>query len=264
MSVDARPDQKARASEHLDRELAVIQATLDVALEGRDSLRVLDAGCGSARNLRIPPGVHTTGIDISQLQLDRNRDLAERIRGDLQNYPLPEGSFDLVICWDVLEHLEDPGAALRNMRRALKPDGVMVLSLPNLMSIKGLVTKYTPQAFHIWFYRRIYRSSKTGRDDEGPFPTFLRRAISPKGIRRFAHENGLHVQHFGMLESRWQRLVRQRYGITGRFWKAIRIAIKCVTFGQIDPERTELIVVLTGPALPSVAARKPSQIAVEP
>ncbi len=66
------------------------------------------------------------------------------------------------------------------MRRALKPDGIMVLALPNLMSVKGLVTKFTPHAFHTWFYRRVYRSAKTGEDDEGPFPTYFRRAVSTK------------------------------------------------------------------------------------
>jgi SAM-dependent methyltransferase len=247
-------DEWTWASKDLNAELATVQSILDKFLDGRETARALDAGCGSGRRLRIPADVQTVGIDISQRQLDRNQHLAERILGDLQTYPLPERSFDLVVCWEVLEHLAKPEAALRNMRRALKSDGLMILALPNLMSVKGLVTKFTPHAFHLWFYRRIYRSEKSGDDDGGPFPTFFRREISPKGIRRFAAANGLHVEHFGILESRMQRLVRLRYRITGRLWKAVRFAVRCVTIGRVDPKETELIVVLGGPELGSERA----------
>ncbi len=245
-----------------NREFGAIQSFLDDFLDGRESARMLDAGCGSARKFRIPVEVHTVGIDVSQRQLERNQHLAESIHGDLQTYPLPERSFDLVICWDVLEHLAKPEAALRNMRRALKPDGLMILGLPNLMSVKGLVTKFSPHAFHIWFYRRVYRSAKSGEDDAGPFPTFFRLAIAPKGIRRFAQESGLRVVHFGRVESPMQRLVRLRYSITGRVWKAIRFAIKCVSVGAVDAERTELIVVLGGPDLRSEQTSSLNQTAV--
>jgi SAM-dependent methyltransferase len=250
-------DEWARASEPLYRELSVIQALMDEVLDGRESARVLDAGCGAGRNLRIPADVHTVGIDISQRQLERNQHLTERILGDLQTYPLPERSYDLVICWDVLEHLPRPEVALHNMRRSLKDDGLMILALPNLISVKGVVTKFTPHAFHIWFHRHVYRSEKSGEDDTGPFPTFFRRAISPKGIRRFAVASALRVERFAMLESRWQRLARLRYRITGRIWKAIRFTVKCLTAGTVDLERTELIVVLAGPELRSDRAGIP-------
>ena len=198
-----------------------------------------------------PSWVKTMGIDISSRQLERNRHLAERIQGDLQTYPLPEGSFDVVICWEVLEHLPEPEAALSNLGRALKPDGLMILALPNLMSVKGLATKLTPHSFHLWFYRNVYRSEKRGEDDGGPFPTYFRRAISPNGIRRFAAANGLRVEHFGVLESRFQHIARLRYRITGRLWKAIRAVVRAVTLGTVDPEQTELIVVLGGSELRS-------------
>ncbi len=253
--AQAGRDKEARewalVSRDLNRELATVQSILDQALAGREHPRALDAGCGSGRRIRLPSEVKTVGIDISSRQLERNRHLAERIQGDLQTYPLPRGSFDLVICWEVLEHLPDPEAALRNMARALKPDGLMILALPNLMSIKGLATKLTPHSFHLWFYRRVYRSEKRGDDDGGPFPTYFRRAISPTGLRRLAAANGLRVEHFAILESRFQHLVRRRYGLTGRLWQAIRSAVRLVTLGKIDPERTELIVVLAGSELRS-------------
>jgi SAM-dependent methyltransferase len=241
-----KAEKWAWASEQLNRELAVVQSVLDETLEGRKLVQALDAGCGAHRNVRIPTGVRTVGIDISQRQLDRNLHLDERIRGDLQTYPLPEQSFDLIVCWDVLEHLANPEAALHRMQRALKPDGIMVLALPNLMSVKGLVTKFTPHGFHTWFYRHVYRSAKTGEDDEGPFPTYFRRAISADGIKRFAAATGLAMVHFGALESRWQRLARLRFRITGRIWKVVRFGVASVTFGRVDPEQTDLLVVLGG------------------
>lgn len=239
------------AVEPQTRELSAAQTILNEFLASRSSARMLDAGCGARRNLSVPEGVYSVGIDVSERQLSRNQDLAERILGDLQTHALPEQSFDLVICWEVLEHLAKPDAALENMRRALKRDGLMILGLPNLMSVKGLITKLTPHAFHVWFYRRVLHSHAPEEEDSGPFRTFFRRTISPQGIRRFAGASALNVEYFAVFESPVQRRVRLRYHLTGRLWRAIRFAVKCVTLGTVDPERTELIVMLGGPDLRS-------------
>ncbi len=77
--------------------------------------RILEAGCGSGSNIPIPPDSHLTGIDISEEELAKNQVVAEKIVGDLETYPLEKDSFDLVVCWDVLEHLGRPRLAMENM-----------------------------------------------------------------------------------------------------------------------------------------------------
>ncbi len=102
--------------------------------------RILDAGCGSgglalARARR--PGWNVTGIEKDPRQAARARDRCDAvIEGDLAEV-LPRLSaagerFDAIVFADVLEHLEDPVAALAQARRLASPDGVLVASVPNV------------------------------------------------------------------------------------------------------------------------------------
>lgn len=50
---------------------------------------------------------------------------------DLQKVDRPSGSYDLVICNHVLEHVPDDGAALRELARIVKPDGIVFLTVPD-------------------------------------------------------------------------------------------------------------------------------------
>jgi len=143
-------------------------------------LRILDAGCGVGYGADFPPDAHVVGIDISEAALARNRKLDERILGDLQSYPLPSESFDLVVCHYVLEHVEDPRAAVRNLAASVRRGGELDISIPILWSAKGLLTKLTPHRFHVWCYRRLFHFENAGKDGYGPFPTTL--AITPRRL----------------------------------------------------------------------------------
>ena len=90
--------------------LRQLQAFVDEALHGRTRLRVLDAGCGSSSYVKAPESAHRVGIDISEEQLRKNTFVDEKILGDIQTYELPPASFDVIICWWVLEHLREPAS----------------------------------------------------------------------------------------------------------------------------------------------------------
>ena len=51
------------------------------------------------------------------------------MHGDVCSDPLPESAFDLIVSWSVFEHLRDPAAAMRNIWRALRPDGVFFIGI---------------------------------------------------------------------------------------------------------------------------------------
>lgn len=96
-----------------------------------DGCRVLDVGCwaGYVAAAVAARGYDVTGIDrpgtpfpegISVVSADLDRGLS----------PL-EGRFDIILCADVLEHLRDPVQLLRECRRRLMPEGVLLASLPN-------------------------------------------------------------------------------------------------------------------------------------
>lgn len=99
--------------------------------------RALDAACGTGVIARlVAPMVGTTGkvagIDFDPLMIEVAGELASGIEwhhGDLQKLPLPDQSFDLVICQQGLQFLPDRNAGLREMHRVLRPGGRLVLAL---------------------------------------------------------------------------------------------------------------------------------------
>lgn len=171
--------------------LSDLQSALDTLLHEKDSIHVLEAGCGSLSHIKFNNIVHITGIDISRKQLDRNMILDHKILGDLQYFNYKPSSFDLVVCWDVLEHLKYPELALDGFVTSLKNNGIIVLKLPNVFSIKGLLTKYTPLTFHRLVYKHIYRSKRMLKAEFGPFKTFLQYSISPGALKKYAFKSSL-------------------------------------------------------------------------
>ncbi len=170
-----------------------LQEFIDQATAGRKALRILEAGCGSRSNLRFQDDTYWVGIDISQAQLDRNTGLNEKIQGDVQAYEFPPDSFDLVVCWDVLEHLERPGDAMEKFAASIRKDGLIILKIPNVHSLKGLVTKFLPHRGHVLWYQYMRGREFTNIVDGAPFKAYLRFAIAPVALRKFARAHGFEV-----------------------------------------------------------------------
>jgi len=212
-------------------------------LRGKTAFSVLEAGCGSLTNLQLPNGGRITGIDISQKQLARNAALDETILGDLQTFRLPTDQYDCCVCWDVLEHLNDPVSALRNLVQATKPGGVMVIAIPNRNSLKGLITLMTPHSFHVWVYRNIYNRKDAGTDDRGPFKTFLKEAISAKALKKFAKSHGLTEERFVLYTSTLISSGYARAPVLFSFYGFLVNALKLCSLGFYDGNLTDIALV---------------------
>jgi SAM-dependent methyltransferase len=223
-----------------------LQAAVDRLLPQSDEpVRVLDAGCGSAVHVRLPQSAHLTGIDISQRQLDRNTRLHEKILGDLQTHDLPPETFDAVVCWDVLEHLEHPDAALEHLFVSLKPNGILILACPDPRSIKGLLTRFTPHSFHVWSYRHLRRSKRAGTQDYGPFPTVMSPRITPQAVRTLAEARGLVVEFQAAFSgSRFSRNRAIPVQATELAVEILALVLRVVTLGQYRGEMSESRLVL--------------------
>lgn len=100
------------------------------------SCRILEVGCGAGALLHE---LSANGFSCSALEASKAaRELAVRVGDgapaslDLHSEPQPywQGQFALVMACDVLEHIEDDGAALRQWRQWLAPDGRLLLSVP--------------------------------------------------------------------------------------------------------------------------------------
>jgi SAM-dependent methyltransferase len=109
--------------------------------------RVLEVGCGGGNVLERVAG-RRVGIDLSPFILGKARrrlgPSALLARGDAMALPFADGVFDRVFCSEVLEHVLEPEAVVREMRRVLAPGGHAVVSVPNealINRVKGLVWK---------------------------------------------------------------------------------------------------------------------------
>jgi SAM-dependent methyltransferase len=97
---------------------------------------LLDVGCGNAELLRLIdarfPGRALAGVDVSSVVVAQNRRTLPHVRCevcDVSTSDLP-GPVDVIVCSEVLEHLDDPRSALGRMRDALAPAGYAVLTMP--------------------------------------------------------------------------------------------------------------------------------------
>lgn len=86
--------------------------------------RVLDVGCDNAVLRGLLPNLDYTGVDIGgnpTIRLDLEKD----------SLPFGEGTFDVVMCCDVLEHLDSLHRVFREIVTVTRPGGAIILSLPN-------------------------------------------------------------------------------------------------------------------------------------
>lgn len=129
------------------RRLAIIRDMVGDAA----GLEVCEVGSGGGHVLAMFPQARLTAIDVSQVFLDTaRRNLTgydvRFVKGEVQRLGLPAGSFDRIICTEVLEHTIDPDVILAEIARLLRPDGVAVITVPNdplIGRLKGLV-RHTP------------------------------------------------------------------------------------------------------------------------
>jgi SAM-dependent methyltransferase len=225
-----------------------LQGTVNDALGGIAQPHVLEAGCGSAAYVSFPPSAHITGIDIDEHQLARNTACDETILGDLETYDLVPDAYDAIVCWYVFEHLNYPDHALVRFARAIKPGGVIVLAVPNLMTPKGLITKYSPHWFHVAFRRYVLGRKHAGTPGHGPFPTTLPWTITPERLLRLAASCNLRVVFEAYLEDGKQVQTREKVALTGRRWETVKRLVSRLSRGRLDAARTELLLVLRRPA----------------
>ena len=137
------------------RRIAVIRRHLPVPG------RVLDVGCAAGYFLRVmaDEGWDVTGLEPS----DAIRPHAQRLVGEdrvragiLGEVDLGPEKFDLVTMWDVLEHIPDPVAAVREVRKVLKPDGFFLIETQNVNStaarVLGKRWQHYKHAEHIYHF----------------------------------------------------------------------------------------------------------------
>ena len=125
--------------------------------------RILDVGCGTGANLQMLAHYGAAeGVDVSSeaLEFCRARGLSKVKQGAAEALPFEDASFDLVTGLDVVEHLDDDLAGLREMRRVLRPRGRALLFVPAFMFLWGVQDDIS---HHRRRYTRERSRTKTSR-----------------------------------------------------------------------------------------------------
>jgi SAM-dependent methyltransferase len=137
--------------EGIQRALYASRARIVEDAAGGRPGRVLDVGCGRGFLLDAfrRRGWTVEGTEMSTASSAHAREVL-RIPvhvGPLEGLGLPAGSFDAVTLWHVLEHVTTPVALLEEIHRLLRPDGVLLVSVPNFGSPEARATG--PGWFHL-------------------------------------------------------------------------------------------------------------------
>jgi SAM-dependent methyltransferase len=166
----------------------------------RAGMRVLDAGCGSGRHLCESfrtPGVEVAGVDLNRADLGKAKGflslMAREQKGrwlvaqaDVTKLPFADGSFDVVICSEVLEHIEDNQTAVAELVRVLKPGGDLVVTVPRFLPER--ICWAISRAYHQepGGHIRIYKKSE------------LQGLLEAAGVRcrRIRFRHGLHAPYW--------------------------------------------------------------------
>jgi ubiquinone/menaquinone biosynthesis C-methylase UbiE len=115
--------------------------------------RVLDAGCGAGSFvLEVSKRGHDCiGMDITDemlkmatatLKYSDNGCSSSLLKGSIENIPLESGSVDVALCVGVLEYVEDLNAAISELIRVIQPEGILIVTFPNLLKLGHMVDPY--------------------------------------------------------------------------------------------------------------------------
>ena len=140
------------------------------------------------------------GVDIDPEGVEvLNQQGYHVIVADVETMDL-QRQFDTIVAGEIIEHLENPGRFLRNMRRHLKDDGIIILSTPNPF--------YAGSAWKIWRYGRpAVHEDHMGWQDPITMDQLLRRT----GFEPF---DGYWVQPNGEVLKTWKRFLRPYFSHT--------------------------------------------------
>ncbi len=179
---------------------------ISAMLSTRPPSKVLDLGCSSgllAERLRSM-GHHVVGVDRHEIPGVGERTSAF-FRADLnQGIPPEVGTdFDIVLAADVLEHLIDPAALLRQIRKVLSPDGTAIFCVPNVAH---------------WYPRLRSILGAFDYDQRGILDSTHLRFFTRRSIRKLVERNGFRIRRIEPVG-----LPLDALGIEGSAGKAVRL-----------------------------------------
>ncbi|MBP6946374.1 MAG: methyltransferase domain-containing protein [Candidatus Pacebacteria bacterium] len=167
--------------------------------------RVLDIGAASGDHASMFPNAIALDIDPA-----RKPDIV----GDAHNLPFPDASFEVVVCSEVFEHLEDPRKAVSEMHRVLVSGGIIILTTRFLFPVHdapGDYFRFTPYGLRLLFANWEIFDEECEADSFSTIAVLLQRIIFQSELRGGKITKGI-LWLFVLLFNKLDFLTIRRYG----------------------------------------------------
>lgn len=142
----------------------------------RPGMRILDVGGGRHPTIapaERPPGCHYVGLDLSREEMEKagTESYDEMVVADVTEWiPRFEDSFDLIVSWQVLEHVKPLDGAFENVRMYLRRGGRFIAQMSGKFSAFGLINQALPGRAGLWVLTQF-----VGKNPSEVFPAFYHR-----------------------------------------------------------------------------------------
>ncbi len=207
---------------------------------------ILQAGCTTAGTDLGVPVLRAAGAEIAVTLVDddqpvtraaagQDESMAECVLGDLRTVPLPQRSFDIVLCVLLLQRIQHAELVLDRLAGALRPGGLLLLRFADRDSAGGFLDRVLPGAAR----RMVWRRRHPGQP--GPYPAVYERLSSAKGLQSYLPMRGLVIAE--------RRPVGGRAGgLAGpAFFPAAAALAARLSGGRLTDAHEELLYVLRKP-----------------
>ncbi len=148
--------------------------------------RILDVGCGAGifgSSLKQREGIEVWGIELEEGAASRASKVLDRVltgNAEVMVEALPDHTFDVITCNDILEHLVDPFSFIAALKRKLIPGGRLICSIPNVRFFDNLLNLLVRKD---WRY-----------EDHGILDRTHMRFFTKKSIKKMLQDQGYVVE----------------------------------------------------------------------
>lgn len=183
--------------EMIRRKTILLEILNSIVGENR-SASILDCGCGPGGILReIDPAHHQlVGVDINSNSIAKAlkncNSIVTLIQADIEHLPFDDNSFDIAYCSGVLSYLKEDSTAVKEICRVVKPNGKVIISIPNLFMMNKF---FDPYYYLVWPFqlagRKIRNVFSQKSDIDGKYDTTMIRRYRYGQLDRLYRSCGL-------------------------------------------------------------------------